>query len=290
MYEIGGGEGGGNELGFEIEAASGQAEAINEISRYLAERELPSMSTERAVRLADGPADLLILLGNGLPYVMEQAAEAFRAGVAKRFMIVGGIGHSTNDLIRRLRAHPRYRDIGTDGKSEAEMLLEAADVHAGIDPGGVLLETESTNCGNNAANAFELLNRQGGLPGTAILMQDPTMQRRSGASFRRAWRESGHAGTRFYSYAAFVPQVEMLDGRLRFDRDTRTAGPLWEMSRFLSLILGEVRRLNDDENGYGPRGRDYIDHVEVPDRVMEAYRALLPAFSAYVRTESGGNV
>lgn len=37
----------------------------------------------------------------------------------------------------------------------------------------------------------------------------------------------------------------------------------WEMKRFCELLVGEVARLKDDENGYGPRGKGFIGHVDV---------------------------
>jgi hypothetical protein len=46
----------------------------------------------------------------------------------------------------------------------------------------------------------------------------------------------------------------------------------WDFQRFVSLVLGEIRRLHDDENGYGPRGANYIEHVDVPAEVLAAYR------------------
>jgi hypothetical protein len=46
------------------------------------------------------------------------------------------------------------------------------------------------------------------------------------------------------------------------------------MNRFLGLILGEIARLRDDEMGYGPRGKGFIGHVDVPDAVLDAYSRL----------------
>ena len=40
---------------------------------------------------------------------------------------------------------------------------------------------------------------------------------------------------------------------------------------------GEVPRLRDDEQGYGPRGRGFIAHVDVPDDVEAAHASLLAA-------------
>jgi hypothetical protein len=50
------------------------------------------------------------------------------------------------------------------------------------------------------------------------------------------------------------------------------------VERFLSLLLGEIPRLRDDENGYGPNGKRFIGHVEIPDDVLAAYERLLPRY------------
>ena len=49
---------------------------------------------------------------------------------------------------------------------------------------------------------------------------------------------------------------------------------LWPVDRYLSLVLGELPRLYDDVNGYGPAGRDFIAHVEFPDAVIAAWEQL----------------
>ena len=46
------------------------------------------------------------------------------------------------------------------------------------------------------------------------------------------------------------------------------------MDRYLSLIAGELPRLRDDETGYGPRGRDFIVHVDIPADVEAAWQTL----------------
>ena len=248
---------------------------INEICRYLALRDLPSLTPDVTERAVEGSrVELLVLLGSGILYVAEEAFRAFRSGAAEKLMIVGGVGHSTDHLVEAIRANPKYRSIGTAGKSEAEMLREVAVLCGISHPERILLETESTNCGNNATYALEVLSSRGRLPSSMILMQDPTMQRRTDASFRKAWTDAG-AEARFYNYAAFTPQV--IGSSKAFKLDTRDGelGQLWEPERFIALIMGEIRRLCDDENGYGPNGKGFIMHVDVPERVLAAYSELL---------------
>lgn len=48
--------------------------------------------------------------------------------------------------------------------------------------------------------------------------------------------------------------------------------------RFCELLVGEITRLKDDVNGYGPKGKGFIGHVDVPDGVLEAGRRVKEAF------------
>lgn len=79
----------------------------------------------------------------------------------------------------------------------------------------------------------------------------------------------------FEACPTFVPRVTELRGQLWFEeRADITEGELWDMDRFLGLILGEIVRLKDDETGYGPRGKGFIGHVDMPGVVLEAYARL----------------
>lgn len=98
------------------------------------------------------------------------------------------------------------------------------------------------------------------------------MQRRSDASFRRAWRDSSW-GTEFVNWPTFVPMLDLNDGRVEYAAGL--PAPLWAGDRFMSLLLGEIPRLRDDTNGYGPRGRDFIAHVEIPIAVEQHHRKLI---------------
>ena len=40
------------------------------------------------------------------------------------------------------------------------------------------------------------------------------------------------------------------------------------------MILGEVKRLRDDADGYGPRGAGFIGHVAIPAGIEDAWRRL----------------
>lgn len=101
---------------------------------------------------------------------------------------------------------------------------------------------------------------------TVIVVQDPTMQRRTMATFERVTRDDPQA-PRWLSFPGFVPALTLQGDGVDF---APTAEGLWSVDRYLSLITGELPRLRDDETGYGPRGRDFITHVDIPPTVEQA--------------------
>lgn len=46
---------------------------------------------------------------------------------------------------------------------------------------------------------------------------------------------------------------------------------MWDIDRYLTLLLGEIPRLSDRSDGYGPLGKNYIAHVDIPARVTAAF-------------------
>ncbi|KAL2444457.1 hypothetical protein ABEF95_016843 [Exophiala dermatitidis] len=62
--------------------------------------------------------------------------------------------------------------------------------------------------------------------------------------------------------------------RLHFDVPGIHESDLWDPQRFFDLIMGEIPRLRDDENGYGPNGKGYIAHVDIPPDVEAAWSRL----------------
>ena len=49
---------------------------------------------------------------------------------------------------------------------------------------------------------------------------------------------------------------------------------MWNMDRYLELLMGEIPRLRDDRQGYGPNGQGFIAHVDIPESVQKADEAL----------------
>ena len=194
--------------------------------------------------------DLMLLFGGSLPSGWDQAAVALKSGRVGTLVLVGGQGHTT-DVLRRM--------VGAGVETvEADMMAAHLRHKHGIER--VLLERASTNCGNNVTLARDLTFQHGLRPRSVALVQDPTMQRRMDAVFRLVWPE------------AMPVNRPAPDGRHTWPRD-----------RWISLVMGEVPRLRDDEHGYGPRGRGFIAHVDVPDEVEVAHAALLDSHPGWGR-------
>lgn len=221
------------------------------IARYLARRDP-----------VDHPVELIVLMGSAVLESVEVAAEAYRVCSAP-ILVSGGIGHSTqylDDAVRR-----RGPDLAT-GRPESHVFRDLL-LRYGVPAKEVSVEDQSTNCGENA----EFTRRIISTPQTLLLIQDPTMQRRTHACFERSFADL--PGTTLRSHAPLIPWI---------GPDRVSAGPdapeIWTLDRFRSLILGEIHRLSPDV--YGPQGRNFIDHIDVPAEVLAAYNRLVAAYPA----------
>lgn len=241
-------------------------DAINEIAAFLALDDV--CAADGFVKEKD--IDCIVWAGNAVLHTAEQAFRLVRNGVAPRILLSGGIGHSTRLLWQTVEQHRTYRAVATEGRPEAQILRNIAIRFWDLDPARILVDDASTNSGENAAFSRRILEESGIAADTILLVQDPTMQRRTDATFRHAWRDRPHV--RFRNWPTFTPRVALVEDELRF-RVGPVAG-LWTMERFLSLVMGEVPRLRNDAAGYGPRGRGFIAAVDIPDAVESAYAHL----------------
>jgi len=239
------------------------------LARFLARRDIELFESDWTLE----PIDLIVLLGSSLLASADVAAKAFLSGVGHQLLIAGGVGHSTDFLRAAVRRFSDLDGIEVDGRGEADILADVLALRHGICREGLLIESQSTNCGSNAWEVKSLLQRQGLEPSSILLIQDPTMQRRSHASFERAWR--GERSPRFISFAPFVPIVK--SGLVEPPGQ-------WDFERFVSLVLGEIPRLMDTADGYGPLGKDFIEHVDIPGDVIAAHSEVALWFGATNRT------
>lgn len=180
-------------------------------------------------------ADCVILAGNAVMPTIDAACKIARDQQIP-LLISGGIGHSTTFLYSAIAQHPHYNTIRTTGRAEATILADIAHQFWHIPHEKIWIEDQSTNCGENARFSIALLNQAVERVHTAIVPQ-------------------------LGNNADSVIFINQLQG-------------LWPVERYLSLLTGELPRLRDDSDGYGPRGRDFIVHVDFPAEVIHAWQTL----------------
>ena len=250
---------------------------INNIITFLSKRDINELSYGELVsKFGISQVDMIIILGNSIPYIAELGAKAYKNNLAKDIMIVGGIGHSTKYLIENVLQDDKYKDIDVYDKSEADILKQIIALRENIKPDKIIIESESTNCGSNARESLKILKDKGKIPKSIILIQDPTMQLRSHASFLKDWDEEK---TLIISYSPFIPKVKVAGSGYEYIND-KISG-LWDKPRFIDLIMGEIPRLRDDKSGYGPKGKGFIAHVDIPEEVLASYERLLSYYIEY---------
>ena len=242
------------------------AEAANTLTRFLGIRDLPKLRRNLLLsKYGIDQADVMILFGGTIPFGCEVAAAAWKRQLARHMMIVGGIGHTTQSLRDKFSA--RYPQMETDNKSEAEMIADYLSREHGIHD--FLLETKSTNCGNNVTYALAKLRESGITARTILIMQEPSMQRRMAAGFYKELGDS--SDTIIINYAPYLPRLAVVNNSLSF---VRQYWGLWDINHYITLLLGDISRLRDDENGYGPKGKGFIPHVDIPPEVEKAFQLL----------------
>ena len=117
------------------------------------------------------PCDLIMALGSNDTRVAEHAADLYLRGFASRLLFSGNVGILTK---------------GKFAKTEAETFADVA-IAKGVPPKAILLETRSTNTGENIQFSRALLAEHGLDPETFIVVQKPYMERRAYATFMKQW-------------------------------------------------------------------------------------------------------
>jgi len=248
---------------------------INVLSDFLGKRDIHTLSSNALKeKYKISQADMLILFGGSIPYGCDVVGKALLNNICKKFMIVGGQGHTTESL--RQAVHRAYPQIETAGKMEADIMSAYIRQKYGINE--ILLECNSTNCGNNVTYALEVMKQNKLCPSNIIIVQDATMQCRMDAGFRK-YLES--AEIQLINFAAYKVSVEVINGKLVIESSELWG--MWDIERYISLLLGEIPRLLDDANGYGPNGKGYIAHVDIPPKVVKAFEKLKMEYGPLLR-------
>ena len=194
------------------------AESINLIGDFCGQRDIEELSQEALQsKYGKKQADVMVLFGGSILCGGDVLAQAIRDKVANVYVIVGGEGHTTDALRKRMKEE--LPQLETDGQTEA-------------------------------------------------------------VCFQRYIEEKYVPDMQIIPYAAYRARVKQEDGKLHYIEEIPG---MWDMKRYVSLLLGEIQRLTDDENGYGPKGADFIAHVDIPEGVQAAYRQLSGVYENLIR-------
>jgi uncharacterized SAM-binding protein YcdF (DUF218 family) len=233
--------------------------AANQLGAWLAQDDLPPAQS----------IEVVVLAGNAVIPTIDFACQ-LAARHAVPLLISGGIGHSTSFLYHAVLNDPRYRTIAVDERAEAHILADIAHQFWAIPRERIVVEDRSAHCGENARFTRQTLEERGIAHRTGVVIQDPTMQRRTMATFARVWQDDPCA-PKWYSAPGCSPVLCNSASGVRF-RGEYTG--LWSVGRYLALILGELPRLADNPQGYGPSGKGFIAHVDIPPPVVQAWQTL----------------
>ncbi|GEA33850.1 YdcF family protein [Clostridium diolis] len=239
---------------------------INKISEFLAVRDINTLNPKELERkFGLKRVDVLVLLGNSIPYTVQCAVNAWKNNICDKILISGGIGHSTQILRDEIRRSSEFNSIEVDGRPEADIFFDIMTKIYGVNSDKIIIENKSTNCGDNAKKTIELLWKLNIEYESLILIQDPTMQLRTFASFSKYT----YNNIKLINYAPFIPKID-----INLKLSNIGINGIWEDKRYLELLMGEISRLRDNENGYGPNGKKFIVHVDIPREIEEAYNSL----------------
>ena len=122
------------------------ANNINILGDFCGKRDITELTSEQLLKNYGIPqVDVMVLFGGSIMCGGDVLAQAMKNHIAKKYVIVGGAGHTTETL--RLKMHKEFPDIETVGLSEAEVFAKYLKHQYGLAPD--FLECKSTNCGNN---------------------------------------------------------------------------------------------------------------------------------------------
>lgn len=249
------------------------ADCINQLGDFCGKRDVENLTPGNLKeKYGIECADVMVLFGGSIISGGDIFASAIQNQVARKYVIVGGAGHTTETL--RQKVHEDFPDIITEGLTEAEIFNSYLKNVYGLEAD--YLETKSTNCGNNITYLLELLHSNKIEFKSIIICQDATMQYRMYAGLRKYVSED----IIIINYAAYQAHVIVQDGELTYSSDI--VG-MWKTDRYIELLLGEISRLSDNAEGYGPKGTNYIAHVDIPEEVKCAFETLVENSGVHIR-------
>ncbi|WP_196604775.1 YdcF family protein [Pectinatus haikarae] len=248
------------------------AEYINILGRFCGKRDIKILNADELKnKYKIDKTDIMVLFGGSIIAGGDVLADAMKKGIAEKYIVVGGMGHTTEYL--RKEMHEVYPAVITANLSEAEIFAAYLKEKYNLNPD--FLETESTNCGNNISYLLKLLKRQNIKFSNILISQDAAMQYRMETVLKKYMPEIS-----VINFAAYSATAAVRDGELIFIEDI---SGMWKMKDYITLLMGEIPRLTDNKSGYGPMGKNYIIHVDIPAEVENAFNELKKIYGTLIR-------
>ena len=186
-------------------------------------------------------ADAILVLCSHDTVVAERGAQLFLEGWAPLLIFSGGLGTIT----RHLWSEP-------EGK-----LFARIAVAMGVPEDRIVVESQSTNTGENVLFTKALLAERGLDPQTFIVVQKPYMERRSYATFRKMWPGKQVIVT--------SPQLSLDEYLGRFSHESLTPDEV------ISIMVGDLQRIKV----YPAKG--FQIEQDIPPDVWDAFNELVRA-------------
>ena len=253
------------------------ANCINVLGNFCGKRDIDELTAfELMKKYGVEKADVMVLFGGSILAGGDILGNAMKNDVAKKYVIVGGRGHTTASLEEQF--YKLYPDSDKNSIlseiSEAEIFRNYLKHKYNLQPD--FLEIHSTNCGNNITNLLKLLKEKNITFKNTIISQDATMQLRMEATLKKYLSEN----IKIINFATYSAKVCVKDEKLCFEN---YIFGMWGIDRYITLLMGEIARLTDDENGYGPKGAGYTAHIDIPEDVKNAFFVLKQIYGDKVR-------
>ena len=186
-------------------------------------------------------ADAVLVLCSHDTAVAERGARLYLEGWAPLLVFSGGLGGITKNLW---------------SEPEAELFARIAK-GLGVPGEKILVETRSTNTGENVQFSRRLLKERGLEPRSLILVQKPYMERRTYATFKNYWPEPRVSVT--------SPQVSFEEYLKGYSNRALTEDDV------ISIMVGDLQRIRL----YPEKG--FQIPQEIPEDVWAAYEELVRA-------------
>ncbi|MBS9821758.1 YdcF family protein [Vibrio alginolyticus] len=186
------------------------------------------------------PADCLFVMCSNDVRVAEHAAKLYHQKLAPLIVFSGGEGRFTDGLFE---------------KSEAETFAEIAKM-SGVPSEAILLETASTNSGENVRFTEQRLKEEGKQCSSFILVQKPFMERRAIATFEKQWQSP-------------YTQLQVSSAALPFFEYINEDMPLMMV---LEALMEDFSRVKS----YPEKG--FQTEQNIPQQVESSYQVLLERF------------